>query len=106
MYDRIIYKLGVYIYGRFCLGKTWYLSAPSDPPLFPGNPLSDISHNKLGVYFLVYNTITMAEDGRAKVDKFEGHDFAFWKMQIEDLLYQKKFVTPVKISIVKVKPNL
>ncbi|KAL4574673.1 hypothetical protein LXL04_021509 [Taraxacum kok-saghyz] len=49
VYDRIIYKLGVYIYGRFCLGKTWYLSGPSDPPLFPGNPLSDISHNKLGI---------------------------------------------------------
>ncbi|KAL4567903.1 hypothetical protein LXL04_023499 [Taraxacum kok-saghyz] len=33
----------------------------------------------------------MAEDGRAKVDKFEGHDFAFWKMQIEDLLYQTAY---------------
>ena len=37
----------------------------------------------------------MAEDGRAKVDKFEGHDFAFWKMQIEDLLYQKKLHEPL-----------
>ena len=37
----------------------------------------------------------MEEDGRAKVDKFEGHDFAFWKMQIEDLLYQKKLHEPL-----------
>ena len=37
----------------------------------------------------------MAEDGRAKVDKFDGYDFAFWKMQIEDLLYQKKLHGPL-----------
>ena len=37
----------------------------------------------------------MAEDGRAKVDKFDGHDFAFWKMQIEFLLYQKKLHEPL-----------
>nr|GFA04155.1 retrovirus-related Pol polyprotein from transposon TNT 1-94 [Tanacetum cinerariifolium] len=26
----------------------------------------------------------MAEDGKIKIDKFNGHDFGFWKMQIED----------------------
>ncbi|GJS64543.1 retrovirus-related pol polyprotein from transposon TNT 1-94 [Tanacetum coccineum] len=31
----------------------------------------------------------MAEDGKIKIDKFDGHDFRFWKMQIEDYLYQK-----------------
>ncbi|GJZ26400.1 retrovirus-related pol polyprotein from transposon TNT 1-94, partial [Tanacetum coccineum] len=28
----------------------------------------------------------MAEDGKIKIDKFDGHDFGFWKMQIEDYL--------------------
>ncbi|GJX74159.1 retrovirus-related pol polyprotein from transposon TNT 1-94 [Tanacetum coccineum] len=26
----------------------------------------------------------MAEDGRIEIDKFDGHDFGFWKMQIEN----------------------
>ena len=37
----------------------------------------------------------MAEDGKVKIDKFEGHDFGFWKMQIEDYLYQKKLHEPL-----------
>ncbi|KAL4582543.1 hypothetical protein LXL04_007094 [Taraxacum kok-saghyz] len=32
----------------------------------------------------------MAEDGKVKIDKFDGHDFGFCRMQIEDYLYQKK----------------
>ncbi|GKC31365.1 retrovirus-related pol polyprotein from transposon TNT 1-94 [Tanacetum coccineum] len=28
----------------------------------------------------------MAEDGKIKIDKFDGHGFGFWKMQIEDYL--------------------
>ena len=32
----------------------------------------------------------MAENGKVKIHKFNGHDFGFWKMQIEDYLYQKK----------------
>ncbi|KAJ9548930.1 hypothetical protein OSB04_021473 [Centaurea solstitialis] len=31
----------------------------------------------------------MAEDGKARVEKFDGQDFGWWKMQIEDLLCQK-----------------
>lgn len=37
----------------------------------------------------------MAEDGRVKIDKFDGHDFGFWKMQIEDYLYQKGLHEPL-----------
>nr|GEX28534.1 retrovirus-related Pol polyprotein from transposon TNT 1-94 [Tanacetum cinerariifolium] len=37
----------------------------------------------------------MAEDGKIKIDKFDGHDFGFWKMQIEDYLYQKKLHQPL-----------
>ncbi|GJU08383.1 hypothetical protein Tco_1124813 [Tanacetum coccineum] len=37
----------------------------------------------------------MAEDGKIKIDKFDGHDFGFWKMQIEDYLYQKKLHEPL-----------
>ena len=32
----------------------------------------------------------MAKEGKVKIDKFDGHDVGFWKMQIEDYLYQKK----------------
>lgn len=37
----------------------------------------------------------MASD-RVEVEKFDGKDFAYWKMQIEDVLYQKKLYLPLK----------
>ncbi|GKG51401.1 hypothetical protein Tco_0541785, partial [Tanacetum coccineum] len=37
----------------------------------------------------------MTEDGKIKIDKFNGHDFLFWKMQIEDYLHQKKLYEPL-----------
>ncbi|GJR08294.1 hypothetical protein Tco_0790946 [Tanacetum coccineum] len=37
----------------------------------------------------------MTEDGKIKIDKFDGHDFGFWKMRIEDYLYQKKLHEPL-----------
>ena len=36
------------------------------------------------------NLAEMAKHGRVMIDKFDGSDFGFWKMQIEDVLYQKK----------------
>ena len=30
------------------------------------------------------------DEGKVKIEKFDGADFGFWKMQIEDYLYQKK----------------
>ncbi|GJR37263.1 retrovirus-related pol polyprotein from transposon TNT 1-94 [Tanacetum coccineum] len=42
----------------------------------------------------------MAEEGKIKINKFDGHDFGFWKMQIEDYLYQKKLHEP----LAKAKP--
>ena len=30
------------------------------------------------------------KEGKVKIEKFDGRDFSFWKMQIEDYLYQKK----------------
>ncbi|GJU84592.1 putative RNA-directed DNA polymerase [Tanacetum coccineum] len=35
------------------------------------------------------------KDGKIKIDKFDGHDFGFWKMQIEDYLYPKKLHEPL-----------
>ena len=35
------------------------------------------------------------EEGKVKIEKFEGRDFSFWKMQIEDYLYQKKLHLPL-----------
>lgn len=28
-----------------------------------------------------------ADEGKVKIEKFDGADFGFWKMQIEDYLY-------------------
>ena len=38
----------------------------------------------------------MVEDeGKVRIDKFDGKDFGFWKMHIEDYLYQKKLHEPL-----------
>ena len=37
----------------------------------------------------------MAEDSKIKINKFDGSDYGFWKMQIEDLLYQKGMHLPI-----------
>ena len=37
----------------------------------------------------------MADEGKVRIDKFDGKDFGFWKMQIEDYLYQKKLHEPL-----------
>ena len=37
----------------------------------------------------------MAEEGKVRIEKFDGIDFGFWKMQIEDYLYQKKLYAPL-----------
>ncbi|KAL5548685.1 hypothetical protein UlMin_003916 [Ulmus minor] len=36
-----------------------------------------------------------ANEGKVKIEKFDGADFGFWKMQIEDYLYQKKLYQPL-----------
>jgi len=33
------------------------------------------------------------DEGKVKIEKFDGANFGFWKMQIEDYLYQKKIVS-------------
>jgi len=35
------------------------------------------------------------EEGKVRIEKFDGSDFGFWKMQIEDYLYQKKLYLPL-----------
>ncbi|PNX64147.1 retrovirus-related Pol polyprotein from transposon TNT 1-94, partial [Trifolium pratense] len=35
------------------------------------------------------------EEGKVKIERFDGRDFSFWKMQIEDYLYQKKLYQPL-----------
>ena len=37
----------------------------------------------------------MAEEGKIQIEKFDGNDIRFSKMQIEDYLYQKKFHKPL-----------
>jgi len=36
------------------------------------------------------------EDRKAKIKRFDGKDFAFWEMQIQDLLHQKDLYLPLK----------
>uniref|UniRef100_A0A803N5C9 CCHC-type domain-containing protein n=1 Tax=Chenopodium quinoa TaxID=63459 RepID=A0A803N5C9_CHEQI len=35
------------------------------------------------------------EEGKLRIEKFDGKDFGFWKMQIEDYLYQKNLYLPL-----------
>ncbi|VFQ74430.1 unnamed protein product [Cuscuta campestris] len=38
---------------------------------------------------LGYSEEMMSEDGKIRIEKFDGQDFGWWKMQVEDLLCQK-----------------
>ena len=37
----------------------------------------------------------MAEDGKYRVEKFNGQNFSLWKMQREDYMYQKNLHLPL-----------
>ena len=37
----------------------------------------------------------MANDGKFRVEKFNGQNFSLWKMQMEDYLYQKDLYLPL-----------
>lgn len=37
----------------------------------------------------------MSDDTKLTVEKFNGINFAYWKIQIEDLLYQMNFYLPL-----------
>ena len=37
----------------------------------------------------------MAEDGKFRVEKFNGQNYQLWKMQMEDYLYQKDLYLPL-----------
>ena len=39
------------------------------------------------------------EKGKVKIEKFDGKDFSFWKIQIENYLYQKKLFFLVHFGI-------
>ena len=37
----------------------------------------------------------IAEESKSKIEKFDGSDFAYWKSQMEDYLYQKDLYRPL-----------
>jgi hypothetical protein len=37
----------------------------------------------------------MSEDGKFRVEKFNGQNYQLWKMQMEDFLYQKDLFLPL-----------
>ena len=41
----------------------------------------------------------MADDGKLRVDRFNGENFQLWKMQMEDYLYQKDLWKPLEGKI-------
>lgn len=43
----------------------------------------------------------MTDDGRSRVDKFNGQNYSLWKMQMEDYLYQKDLYTPLSEKVNK-----
>ena len=45
----------------------------------------------------------MSEDGKFRVEKFNGQNYQLWKMQMEDYLYQKDLFLP--LSGVAKKPT-
>ena len=47
----------------------------------------------------------MGIDGKIAVEKFDGSDFGFWKMQIEDYLYGKDLWKPLKAKPEKMEPE-
>jgi hypothetical protein len=40
----------------------------------------------------------MLEDGKFRVEKFNGQNYQLWKMQMEDYLYQKDLFLPLRWS--------
>ena len=38
----------------------------------------------------------MAEEGKFRVEKFNGQNYQLWKMQMEDYLYQKDLFLPLE----------
>ena len=46
----------------------------------------------------------MSEDGKFRVEKFNGQNYQLWKMQMEDYLYQKDIFLP--LSEVAKKPTV
>ena len=45
------------------------------------------SHGQVGV---------MEDEGKLRVDRFNGQNFQLWKMQMEDYLYQKDLWKPLE----------
>ena len=43
----------------------------------------------------------MADDGKFRVEKFNGQNFPLWKMQMEDYPYQKDLYLPLSIKTKK-----
>jgi hypothetical protein len=42
----------------------------------------------------------MSEDGKFRVEKFNGQNYQLWKMQMEDYLYQKDLFLPLSLKTI------
>ncbi|KAK2971084.1 hypothetical protein RJ640_022639 [Escallonia rubra] len=47
------------------------------------------------IYDPPFHVGAMAEEGKGKIEKFNGMNFQWWKMQVEDYLYQKDLYLPL-----------
>lgn len=43
----------------------------------------------------------MADDNKSRIERFDGSNFGFWKMQVEDYLYQIDLYLPLEGKQVK-----
>ena len=65
----------------------------SEPGCFSSYPLQESltveweSHSQVGA---------MADEGKLRVDRFNGQNLQLWKMQMEDYLYQKDLWKPLE----------
>ncbi|KAI5312404.1 hypothetical protein L3X38_041577 [Prunus dulcis] len=64
------------------------------PPI-PMNELSARNCQKRSIGSQTQVGAMVADEGKVKIELFDGADFGFWKMQIEDYLYQKKLYQPL-----------
>ena len=47
-------------------------------------------------FWKIIHATTMAEEGKTKIEKFNRENFSFWKIQIEDYLFQKYLYQPLE----------
>ena len=70
----------------FLLSASFYLACAFIPHRFPNSV--DLNNWYQSEAKVLVGAMGL-EEGKSKIEKFDGSDFAFWRSHIEDFLYQK-----------------